>query len=112
MQTSHALLVEKEDFSKVFEVCSAVAPPFNLTCFQSLGRDASGQSSSDQTRTIDTCMLGASYEARDNCFIGAVKDFISYFHSDKQGLAMCAAIPDPNLAASCTSTGIEYYKSF
>ncbi len=57
-------------------------------------------------------MKGLTPEARENCFTGAVKDFISYFHSDKQGLAMCAAITDQALAASCTSTGKSYYTTF
>lgn len=112
MQTSHALIVVNYDYDKVFQLCSTVAAPYNDTCWQSLGRDVSGQHSSDQATTLDLCMKGTTYEARDNCFTGAVKDFMSYYHSDKQGLQMCAAIPDTKLAASCATVGKEYYKSF
>lgn len=112
MQTSHALIVENYDYNKVFSLCDGLASPYDATCLQSLGRDVSGQSGSDQARTIELCMEGPSYGDRDNCFTGAVKDFISYFHSDKQGLAMCAAIPDASLSSSCTSVAHSYYQSF
>jgi hypothetical protein len=89
-----------------------VQSPYDTTCFQSLGRDVSGQSGSEQSRTIELCMKGPSAAAKENCFIGAVKDFISYFHDDKQGLAMCDAITDATLSASCTATGKNYYTTF
>ena len=112
MQTSHALTVVKYDYGKVFELCSQVEAPNNVTCYQSLGRDVSGQSSSDQARTIELCMLGSTAVARENCFTGAVKDYISYHHSDKQGLALCAAIPEAALSTSCNNEAKLYYKSF
>ncbi len=112
MQTSHALKVENYDFSKVFNLCAGLAQPYDTTCYQSLGRDVSGQSSSDRQVTVQHCMLGETVAARENCFTGAVKDFISYYHSDAQGLAMCRTIPEKQLAASCIAAGTEYYKTF
>jgi hypothetical protein len=112
MQTSHALVVENEDYSKVFSLCSTVQSPYDIDCYQSLGRDVSGNSSSDQATSIQLCMEGPTSVAQDNCFTGAVKDFISYYHSDTQGLALCAAIPDSTLSVSCTSTAHTYYQSF
>jgi hypothetical protein len=112
MQTSHALVVENEDYSKVFSLCSTVQSPYDIDCYQSLGRDVSGNSSSDQATSIQLCMEGPTAVAQDNCFTGAVKDFISYYHSDTQGLALCAAIPDSTLSVSCTSTAHTYYQSF
>lgn len=111
MQTSHALIVENYDYTKVFSVCSSVASPFDTTCFQSLGRDVSGNSSSDQARTVQLCMQGPTESAQENCFTGAVKDFISYYHNDSQGLSMCKAIPDTSLSASCTEVATDYYKT-
>ncbi len=112
MQTSHALKVENYDFSKVFSLCAGLATPFDVTCYQSLGRDASGQSSSDIKLTVAKCLLGPTAIAQQNCFTGAVKDFISYYHSDTQGLALCQAIPEPTMAASCKDEAIKYYKKF
>lgn len=112
MQTSHALVVEAGDFNTVFNLCASVQTPFDQTCFQSLGRDVSGRSNSNQATTIEQCMGGPTQLAKQNCFTGAVKDFISYYHSDKQGLAMCATIPDQQLSANCTHEGQLYYKTF
>jgi hypothetical protein len=112
MQTSHMLSIEGNDFSKVFALCATVAAPFDATCYQSLGRDASGQSGSTQAMTIEHCQLGPTVKARRNCYTGAVKDFMSFYHSDKQAYAMCAAIPEPDFAASCHSDGEVYYKIF
>src|SRR3712207_8409133 len=35
------------------------------------------------------CMMGEDYEARSNCVIGAVKDFISYYDGDEQARELC-----------------------
>lgn len=112
MQTSHALTVVQNDYTKVFALCAGLTAPYDTTCYQSLGRDVSGQSSSNPARTVELCMLGSTYAAQENCFTGAVKDFISYHHSDTQGLAMCAMIPEPTLAASCKEQATTYYKTF
>ena len=111
MQTSHALITVNNDYSKVFSLCGGLDTPYNTICYQSLGRDVSGQSSSDPGLTIQRCMLGFTDKARENCFTGAVKDFISYFHNDQQGLAMCAAIPDTTLSNSCKDQAVAYYKT-
>lgn len=112
MQTSHALSVVGYDYAKIFKLCSEVEAPYNSTCYLSLGRDVSGQSSSDAPKTVSLCMLGETFEAKDNCFTGAVKDFISYYHNDDEGLAMCKQIPDPQLSKNCTEQATVYFRSF
>jgi hypothetical protein len=110
MQTSHALVVLNQDYSKVFELCGTVGD-YAATCYQSLGRDASGSTSSDVARTRELCMLGKTHTAQENCVIGAVKDFISYHHDDTQAHAFCNSL-QPSLVATCTQTATDYYKSF
>jgi hypothetical protein len=106
MQTSHALQVTGHDFDRVFQLCDAVDDAFRATCYQSLGRDASGSTISDGIRTRDICMKGRDFDARSNCIIGAVKDFISYYHSNEQGEKLCQllelALVDPCLAVAKT----------
>ncbi|HSW80532.1 MAG TPA: hypothetical protein VLG47_07180 [Candidatus Saccharimonadales bacterium] len=111
MQTSHALYASSEDFAKVFDECGAIEPNYKDTCYQSLGRDASGNSTSSVGQTRATCMLGKTLDARENCVIGAVKDFVSYFHSDKQAIAFCKSL-DSNLQETCLSTEKDYYTTF
>jgi hypothetical protein len=110
MQTSYALQTQGYDFGKVFDLCSGVEGDYRPMCYQSLGRDASGQSSSDTTKTKDICMLGKDDEARSNCVDGAVKDFISYYNDDTQAKEFCGSL-DPDLSDECLKTGEEYYKT-
>ncbi len=112
MQTSHALNVLSRDYNKVFELCSGVPGEYANICYQSLGRDISGNSVSSATTTKQLCMQGKSTAARENCIIGAVKDFISYHHSDKQGLELCNSLEDESLKSTCLSTAQTYYQTF
>jgi hypothetical protein len=112
MQTSHALITVKQDYSKVFELCSTVASPYDVTCYQSLGRDASGSTSSDIPKTSALCNLGKTLAARENCYIGAVKDFLSYYSNDDEGYGLCSVIEDSSIKATCNSTAESYFRSF
>jgi hypothetical protein len=111
MQTSYALQVESYDFGKVFALCGRVEQTFRNTCYQSLGRDASGQSISDVQQTKTKCLLGPTAEARQFCVRGAALDFVSYFHSDKQAHQLCNSLP-ASLQTDCRAIVISYYQSF
>ncbi|MBX4197570.1 hypothetical protein KW801_03395 [Candidatus Saccharibacteria bacterium] len=111
MQTSFALQLDSYDFSKVFEQCAAVDEQYVNICYQSLGRDASGQSISDVDKTKATCLLGSDQAAQANCIIGAVKDFVSYFHSDQKGYQLCQAM-SADIASKCSNTVKSYYSNF
>jgi hypothetical protein len=109
MQTSQALKVVNYDYAQVFRLCGTVGE-YATTCYQSLGRDASGNSNSNIQQTVATCMLGPDEAAQANCFIGAVKDFISYYHSDQQANELCTALT-ASLQPICQDTKTEYYKT-
>ena len=111
MQTSYALETQNYDFKKVFDLCGTVESEFRPTCYQSLGRDASGNTASDVAKTNANCMLGEDYEARSNCVVGAVKDFISYYHSDTKAKDLCDSF-DTDLRQVCLDTAEEYYVGF
>lgn len=112
MQTSHALKLVNYNFASVFKLCEGVASPHNNTCFISLGRDASGSTISDADKTKAICMLGQSAAAQQNCFIGAVKDFISFHHSDRQALHLCSIIDSSGMQNVCATTAKAYYSTF
>lgn len=111
MQTSHALRLANYNFSQVFSECATVESKYVDICYQSLGRDASGNSSSNVEQTKDTCLLGQNQAARTNCIIGAVKDFISYYHGIQQANNLCIAL-DNSLQTICQTTKTQYYSSF
>ncbi|MFZ2522699.1 MAG: hypothetical protein WAX44_04230 [Minisyncoccia bacterium] len=111
MQTSYALKVYNQDFSKVFALCRKADTGFEDICWQSLGRDASGSTSSNAEATRAKCYFGENYRERSNCVVGAVKDFISYFHSDIEAKKFCSILTD-DLKLVCLDVATAYYKSF
>jgi len=111
MQTSYMLKVNGGNFAKTFEWCRD-AGEYQATCLQSLGRDASGRSTSEVGPTKATCLIGKDFFEQSNCLIGAVKDFISYFHSDKQAKLLCNSFDDRQLVNLCLSTTVSYYAQF
>lgn len=112
MQTSYILKVNGGDFADTFEWCRKAEEPYRATCVQSLGRDASGRSTSNVDATNKLCMLGKDYFEKSNCLIGAVKDFISYFHSDKEARLLCNSFADKQLIDLCLTTTESYYAQF
>jgi hypothetical protein len=111
VQTSFALQLDNYDFSQVFAQCAAIDAAYVNTCYQSLGRDASGQSISDVTQTKTTCLLGPDLNAQTNCTIGAAKDFVSYYHSDQKAYQLCQAMP-AEITSTCDTTVKDYYATF
>lgn len=109
MQTSYMLKVLNGDFKKVFALCANADEGHVETCYQSLGRDASGRSVSDIQQTKATCDLGSNFSQRSNCIIGAVKDFISYHHGDVEAKQLCASLSS-DLQSVCISTAESYVK--
>lgn len=102
IQTSYALGAVRGDFARVFAMCAQVGMPFRTTCYQSLGRDAATVSLNQVAGTVATCKLGRDHEQRSYCVLGAVLDFVYYYHSDVQAKAFCAAL-DPDLREGCRS---------
>jgi hypothetical protein len=107
MQTSHALQVNGYDFGGVFALCDGVEAEYRPTCYQSLGRDISGNTVSDAERTRDLCMMGRDLDARSNCITGAVKDFIAYFNEKEAGRKLCAVL-DPTLLDQCMAVAESF----
>ena len=74
-----------------------------MSGYQSLGRDAATVSLNKVPGTVATCKLGIDQEQRSNCIIGAVLDFVYFYHSDVQAKQLCAAL-EPALQDVCSST--------
>jgi len=102
MQTSYALGAVQGDFAQVFALCAAVGAPFRSNCYQSLGRDAATVSRDQVGPTVATCRLGRDPEQRSYCVLGAVLDFVYYYHSDVQAKQFCAAV-EPILKNRCSA---------
>lgn len=111
MQTSYALKENGGDFPGTFVLCEKSDAGFEATCDQSLGRDASSRSNYNLAGIKTICMMGNNIDQQSNCVIGAVKDVISFYHSDVQAKQFCASL-DTGLQAICNSTEQSYYQSF
>jgi hypothetical protein len=110
-QTEYALWTQGDDFAKVFDLCAEIEDDSRPACYWSLGRDASWKgNSSDAAETKSTCMLGRDYEARSNCVIGAVEDFILY-ENEAQARELCESL-DADLRAACFRAGEEFSETF
>lgn len=112
MQTSYMLKVLNGSYQKVFEICSSIEEAHRTTCYESLGRDISGRSTSSAAATKAGCNLGKDFTQRKHCIIGAVKDFISYFHSDEQAKVLCGSLDEKDLQDVCFQTAESYYSLF
>jgi hypothetical protein len=112
MQTSYMLKVNNYDFKNTFDICKTVDADFVDTCYRSLGRDASGSSVSDIENTRAKCFLGEDYRQKSQCIVGAVKDFISYYHDDAKARQLCESLGDKEMTSLCLTTATDYYKSF
>lgn len=112
MQTSYALQQNGYNFADTFRLCRDVADSaYTTTCYQSIGRDASGSTVSDITRTLANCNTALDHDGLENCMLGAVRDFVSYFHDDKKARELCAGFA-ADIASECNNEVTQYYKSF
>lgn len=111
MQSSYMLKLNGYDFLETFKLCGSIEDAYQDTCYQSLGRDASGLTLSDLVKTKANCTLGPNERARSNCVIGAVKDIVYYHHSDKEARVFCDSLSG-NLKNICLETARVYYQSF
>jgi hypothetical protein len=110
-QTSFVLSQNGGDFKKTFDLCANVVAPYRAICDQSLGRDAANYANHDGVTTKNTCSLTTDTTDLDNCVIGAVKEFISYYHAIDQANTFCNLFSDPE-KTSCLSTGKQYFRIF
>ncbi len=111
MQSSYMLQQNGYNFRDTFALCQKADSAYINTCFQSIGRDASGSSVSDVTLTKEKCDTAPDREALKYCMMGAVRDFVSYFHSDTQARELCKAW-GAEIEQPCNDEITNYYRVF
>lgn len=107
MITSYALTKNGHDFANLFTLCTRAEQEYQDICVQSIGRDASGQSVSQVEQTHAWCELAPNDRDKRNCIIGAVKDFISFYHGNTEVKKLCDMYPE-DLAVTCRQTMVSY----
>jgi hypothetical protein len=91
MVTSQILPDVGYSWTKTVAICRRSEPGWVPTCFQSLGRDASGQTRGQIARIERICRLAGDMERE--CLLGAAKDLTSNDANGRRAARLCSASP-------------------
>ena len=87
MVTSRILPLVGWDFAEAAKVCRKSEDAWVATCYQSLGRDASGQTRGDAARILGICAYAD--ELADECVYGAARDLTSQDSGPGRAAVLC-----------------------
>ena len=91
MQTSYILWRSNQDLAKGFEICDAVEADFADDCYQSMGRDISGNSLLDPQKVVAGCNLGGE-ALREYCIVGASLNAVYNDHNTVKATELCRLV--------------------
>jgi len=91
MVTSQILPDEGYSWTKTVGVCRRSEPGWVPTCFQSLGRDASGQTRGQVAKIERICRVAGDMERE--CLLGAAKDLTSNDANGRRAARLCSGSP-------------------
>lgn len=91
MVTSRILQENDYDWRIAAATCRRAEPDWVVTCFQSLGRDASGVSRQDPPKILEICRTAGDMEAQ--CVFGASRDIVSNDAGGARAKVLCEGAP-------------------
>jgi cytochrome c553 len=91
MVTSRILPAVGFDFAETSKLCRTSEADWVTTCFQSLGRDASGQSRQDPAQILRWCRTAGDMMVE--CVYGAVRDMTSNYAGGREASELCERAP-------------------
>lgn len=77
LSSSMILKLNGWNFEQGFKECDKAEADFRHLCYQSMGRDVAGSSLRDKEQSKRLCLYGTNQDARNQCYFGAVRDFIN-----------------------------------
>ena len=92
MVTSRILEANGYDWRKTAAMCRKSDRGWVGTCFQSLGRDASGNTRQNPPRILELCSL--AQDMTDECIYGAARDITSNDASPRRAKILCEEAAD------------------
>jgi hypothetical protein len=98
--TSRILRVVGVDWERVAQICSTVEQGWVSQCFQSYGRDVSGQTHRDPAQIVPLCAVARPYGGERDCVMFAAMDMTANFTGGTQAAQLCTTTP-PDLRAPC-----------
>ncbi len=105
MQTSRMLDISKRDFDFVNRECGRAPEEMTLTCYQSMGRDAAGQTLRDPKKIVTICDKAVG-RAKSKCLEGALYVIIEFWGENmtSQPVGLCKEIKDSEEKSRCYNT--------
>jgi hypothetical protein len=91
MVTSRILPAVGYDFRRTAQFCRRSERGWVATCYESLGRDASGQTRQDPKRIAGICRLARAGEG--DCLYGAARDITSNYADPQRAGDLCSSAP-------------------
>jgi len=91
MVTSRILTVDGGDWQKTVDWCRKAEANWVATCFQSLGRDASGRSLQRPSEILRIC--GLAKDMASQCIYGAARDVTSMDAGARRSAGLCSQAP-------------------
>jgi mono/diheme cytochrome c family protein len=98
MVTSRILPTNGYNFAKTAKVCRKSDKNWIPTCFQSLGRDASGNTRQDPDGILKDCRTAGNMMS--DCIWGAVRDMSSNYAGGEEASVLCLKAP-ASMRARC-----------
>ena len=111
MVTSNILKQANWDYRAGFAACQSVEHAYEITCYESMGRDISSRELLDGPKTIDSCRLASKDVAFRSCVDAAAKNDISTDHNGDKAAALCQIAPG-DAQTECFKVRTEYLKQF
>lgn len=94
LSSSMILKLNGWNFEEAFKVCDTAEQKYRWLCYQSMGRDVSGSTLRNKERVKDLCLLGKLQTAREECYFGAVRDFINDKGEFDSAIDLCAFLDE------------------
>jgi hypothetical protein len=91
MVTSRILTLTGFNWQKTAQWCRKSESGWVATCFQSMGRDASGSTRYEPSHTIRICSYAGKNE--DECIYGASRDYANNYAGGKEAAVLCEDSP-------------------
>jgi hypothetical protein len=98
--TSRILRVVGVDWERTAEICASVERNWVASCFESFGRDVSGQTHRDAEEILEICAVARPYGHERECVRFAAMDMVENYAAGTQAAAFCDATT-PALQPGC-----------
>ena len=109
MVTSNILKQVSWSYKAGFAACDKIDHPYDVTCYESMGRDISSGQLMDGPKTVDSCRLASKDVAFRSCIDAAAKNDISTDHNGDKAAALCQIAPEET-RAECFKVRADYLK--